>query len=50
MAIKRNVTLTIKDSKTKIDNKIHIYQNDKGIELPFPNQSFFHSYSKDYKT
>jgi hypothetical protein len=41
MAIKRNVTLTIKDSKTKIDNKIHIYQNDKGIELHITLKSFY---------
>ncbi len=48
MAIKRNVTLTIKGGKLKIDNKIHIYQNDRGVELHITLRNFLYIIKPSY--
>lgn len=33
MAISRNVTVTINGTKATVDSKIHVYSNDRGIDL-----------------
>ena len=45
--ITKNVTITVKDDKASLNDKIILYQNDKGIDILFTISGFNYKFKAD---
>lgn len=45
--ITKSVTITVKDDKASLSDKIILYQNDKGIEIHFTVNGFNYKFKKE---